>query len=248
MPTYKLTYFNITGLGEVIRYLFAYGKIDYEDKRINDEDWPVVKPTIYWGQLPTLEIDGKTYHQSLAIARHLAKIVGIAGKTDMEEFLINIALETIHDYRIEALKLAYEIDLKQRPAKLKELNDELLPNILPKLDRLVKENNGYFALGRVSNTINIIITFYFTITFFVSKSQLTVADIYFVAFKPYLEAFIKKDLYDNYENLKKVIENVESIPEIKKWIETRPARIAVDIEKYLNEMAEKAATEASEKE
>lgn len=35
MPTYKFTYFNSKALGEPIRFLFAYGKIDYEDIRID---------------------------------------------------------------------------------------------------------------------------------------------------------------------------------------------------------------------
>lgn len=43
MPEYKLTYFNCKGLGEAIRFLFAYGDIDYEDNRIEERDWVKVK-------------------------------------------------------------------------------------------------------------------------------------------------------------------------------------------------------------
>lgn len=42
-PTYKLTYFNVTALGEPIRYLFAYGNIKYEDIRFQREEWPTLK-------------------------------------------------------------------------------------------------------------------------------------------------------------------------------------------------------------
>lgn len=39
MPEYKLTYFNLKALGEPIRFLLKYGKIDFEDVRIEIEDW-----------------------------------------------------------------------------------------------------------------------------------------------------------------------------------------------------------------
>jgi hypothetical protein len=45
MPVYKLTYFNLKALGEPIRFLLSYGNIPFEDKRIEKEDWPKVKPS-----------------------------------------------------------------------------------------------------------------------------------------------------------------------------------------------------------
>lgn len=45
---YVLTYFNIKALGEPIRLLLSYGKIDFEDRRIEKEDWPKVKPSKYY--------------------------------------------------------------------------------------------------------------------------------------------------------------------------------------------------------
>lgn len=42
---YKLTYFNFRGLAETIRFLLAYSEIDYEDNRIDVEQWPELKPS-----------------------------------------------------------------------------------------------------------------------------------------------------------------------------------------------------------
>lgn len=41
MSTYKLKYFNITGLAEPIRFLLSYGGLEFEDDRIEygDESW-----------------------------------------------------------------------------------------------------------------------------------------------------------------------------------------------------------------
>jgi len=40
MPSYKLCYFDVRGLGEMARLLFAEAGVDYEDCRISFGDWP----------------------------------------------------------------------------------------------------------------------------------------------------------------------------------------------------------------
>lgn len=40
---YKLTYFDLTALGEPIRFMFKYGNIDFIDNRIQREDFPKIK-------------------------------------------------------------------------------------------------------------------------------------------------------------------------------------------------------------
>lgn len=48
MSTYKLTYFNVTGLGEPIRYLLSQSGIKFEDVRVEFDDWPKLKSsTLY---------------------------------------------------------------------------------------------------------------------------------------------------------------------------------------------------------
>lgn len=51
------------------------------------------------GQMPVLEVDGQRVHQSVSIARYLAKRVGLAGDNDWENLLIDTAVDTVNDFR-----------------------------------------------------------------------------------------------------------------------------------------------------
>lgn len=45
---YKLSFFDTTATGEPIRFLLAYGEIDYEDNRFNREEWEAsIKASMY---------------------------------------------------------------------------------------------------------------------------------------------------------------------------------------------------------
>ena len=76
MVNYKLIYFNGRGAGEIIRQIFAVAKVEYEDHRVNRDDWPNLKPEMPFGQMPVLEEDGKQLAQSQAIARYLSRKFG----------------------------------------------------------------------------------------------------------------------------------------------------------------------------
>ncbi|KAJ8949991.1 hypothetical protein NQ318_002401 [Aromia moschata] len=140
-PAYKLTYFNITALGEPIRFILSYGGLEFEDNRIQFENWPGIKSSMPFGQLPILEHNGKVSNQSVAICRYLAKQVKLVGKDDWE------------DLEIDAINLPHTIMSKMK--KIKEskaipLFSEIIPPYLEKLDAVAKKNNGYLAVGRLT--------------------------------------------------------------------------------------------------
>ena len=73
----KLTYFNITGLGEPIRYILSIAGVPFVDHRFGSrEEFLEKKPTLRFGQVPCLTIDGEEFFQSASIFRLIAKYFG----------------------------------------------------------------------------------------------------------------------------------------------------------------------------
>nr|AVT42193.1 glutathione S-transferase s7 [Lissorhoptrus oryzophilus] len=198
---YKLTYFDLTGLAESIRYLLYYGKIPFEDKRVsNDErEWISMKSNFPLGQLPVLEIEnGKVLYQSISIHRYLAKKVGLMGNTDLENWEIDAAVETISDLRVKVYSWFW-LTNQETKKKLKESVDkEGLPFLLDKLESWAVKNNGYIAVGK-----------------------LTWADLYFAGMIEYLNYLCQRNILEKYPTLSKVKETVENIPTIKTWVDKR---------------------------
>ncbi len=96
----KLTYFSGRGKAEVARLLLAYGNVDYENERITSEDWPKIKPGTPYELLPILEVDdGVIIGESNAIARFLAKKVGLYGDADdaVTQAHIDMVIDNIGD-------------------------------------------------------------------------------------------------------------------------------------------------------
>ncbi|XP_026295805.1 uncharacterized protein LOC552283 [Apis mellifera] len=198
MSTYKLTYFPVKGLGEPIRFLLSYAGISFEDERFDRDDWPKIKPTTPFGQVPVLDVDGKKIAQSVAISRYLAKKSGLAGKDDWEALEIDSIVDTIHDVRARLAAFHYEENEEIKAAKRK-IADEVVPYYLERLDAQVKNNGGYFVGGALSW-----------------------ADLSFVALLDYLNFMNGSDLIEKYDNLKQLKEKVLNLPAIKSWLDKRP--------------------------
>lgn len=52
------------------------------------------------GQMPVLEVDGHRVHQSISMARYVAKRVGLAGANEWENLIIDTAVDTVNDFRL----------------------------------------------------------------------------------------------------------------------------------------------------
>ncbi|XP_046431162.1 glutathione S-transferase-like isoform X2 [Neodiprion fabricii] len=199
MRTYKLTYFNIVGLGGPIRFLLSYGGVEFEDIRIERSNWPEAKPKTPFGQVPTLEIDGKVYHQTLPICRYLAKQFNLLGKSDLDALEIDAAANTVHDLRKMVSLYFFEQDSAEKAKKKETLVTTTLPFYLKRLDDVVKKNGGYFHGG-----------------------ELSYADLFFAAVQHNIKGFMKNDVFEDYPNLKQLIDKVHALPRIAAWLAKSP--------------------------
>ncbi|DBA01377.1 TPA: hypothetical protein N0F65_007274 [Lagenidium giganteum] len=132
MPQLKLTYFDHTGRAEPSRLIMAAASIPFEDERLTHEQFAALKPPLPLGQVPVLQVDGKTYSQSIAISRWVVPLGPVVVDT------INDAVNAIVEVHWT------EKDEAKKAEKNKKLTGETLPRIYGALDKLVR---GTFVTG-----------------------------------------------------------------------------------------------------
>ncbi|KAG3275932.1 hematopoietic prostaglandin D synthase, transcript variant X2 [Ictidomys tridecemlineatus] len=195
MPNYKLIYFNMRGRAEIIRYIFAYLDIKYEDHRIEHADWPKIKPTLPFGKIPVLEVDGLTLHQSLAIARYFARNTDLAGKTEMEQCQVDAIADTLDDFMATFPWAEKNQDVKDQ--MFNKILTYDAPHFMQDLDKYLGDKE--WLIG----------------------NYVTWADFYWDICSTTL-LVLKPDLLDAHPRLLALQKKVQAIPAIADWIQRRP--------------------------
>ncbi|RUS84493.1 hypothetical protein EGW08_007732 [Elysia chlorotica] len=198
MPHYKLTYFDFRGRAEIARLMFAYAGKEYEDHRIQVEDWSAVKPNTPFGQIPVLEVDGEEIGQSVAIANYLAREFGLYGKTNMESCQIDQVVCLIQDLINAFVKAMFEIDPAKKAEMMRVNNEEVVPRFLGFFESILKKNGTGFFVG----------------------SDITLAD-FFIYDSTWNLIKSTPTLLDNFPNLKQHRDRIGSVPQIKAHVDAR---------------------------
>ena len=146
----KLTYFDVRGRAEVIRLLLEESGTVYTEHRVSLAEWPTLKPTLAFGQLPLYEEEGLVLNQSQAIYRHLARVFNLYGDNEQERTRCDIVQETFVEAQLniggffwnpEFVKLRDNYEAVELPALLARLQ---------KLFDLNTANSGYWVGRRLS--------------------------------------------------------------------------------------------------
>ncbi|KAJ0174441.1 hypothetical protein K1T71_009549 [Dendrolimus kikuchii] len=162
-------------------------------------EWADFKPKTILGQLPVLEIDGKQYAQSLAIARYLGRKYGLAGDNNEEALEIDQNVDFLNDIRIKAAAVFYEQNAEIKQKKHEEMSKDVYPALLKKLNDIIVKNGGYLAAGKLSW-----------------------GDFVLTGMLDYLKAMMQvPDLEEQFPAFKKLSNNVLTIPNVKAYCDMK---------------------------
>lgn len=218
--TVKLSYFDVTGLGERIRLACILNGVDFEDNRVQREDWVKMKDSTKYGQMPLLELeDGTTIAQSDAILRYVGSLGSgkLYPQDPRAQAKVNEALGVSTDlfhsvmpkFRIamEPTKYGHSEDFaetEEGKAKLQAVKENWVAEELPKFAKfftnLLKENGGEYLA---------------------STDYPTIADCSAVSFlnefgKGFVQ-FVPADWIEEYPELKAYIDRFMALPEVAEW-------------------------------
>ncbi|XP_023338893.1 glutathione S-transferase 1 [Eurytemora carolleeae] len=198
MADIKLTYFNAQGMAEISRLILACANQKFTDERMEREDWPAVKPTVPYGQIPILLYNGVVISQSITIARFLANEFGLAGKNNLEKAEADEIVDALMDIQNARYGVFFNKDPEQKDQLLEEFKVKA-NTILTHLESRLKSRGGQYFAG----------------------NQLTWADLQLFNILDALKVLIPAPVED-LPLLKDLEDRVADIPNVKKWIETRP--------------------------
>ncbi|PIO70329.1 glutathione S-transferase protein [Teladorsagia circumcincta] len=154
-----------------------------------------------FNQVPVLEVEGKQLAQSFAIVRYLAGQFGYAGKSAWEEAIVDMIGDQFKDYLVEVspvLRVVLGFDEGDADALLKEKFFPARDKFMTFMTKILKSNKSGYLVG----------------------DSLTWPDLYLAEGTELAKKI--PTLYDGFPELKAHSEKIRSIPELKKWIESRP--------------------------
>merc|ERR1712156_791235 len=193
----KLTYFNVRGRAEPSRLILAQAGVEYEDIRIEREDWPKYKSKMPCGQVPVLNYNGVEISQSMAIARFLANEFGLAGKTNLEKARADMIVDCVGDMLAGAVAIIRAPE-GQKDAPIAKLLNEIIPSGRQILEKFLTDR--YFVGNEITWADLVVFAFFETI-------RMQHGD---------------EKAFGSCTTLKNHIDFVQDLPRIKRWLEKRP--------------------------
>ncbi|XP_065178785.1 hematopoietic prostaglandin D synthase-like [Sycon ciliatum] len=198
MPSYKVTYFNGRGRGELVRMCLSYAGQEFEDKRL-DGGWDELRKTMMPPYLPVLEVDGVSLHETCLIAQYIACKHGFGGESEEDKIIVSS-----YTFYVESLFAAggkiFRESNEERKKELKTVfDDKTLPDFLERMEGIVSKNDAGVLYGKSITQADI--------HFYVTTSMFKQGNPAVLEKTPALQALFTK---------------VETSPKIAEWVAKRP--------------------------
>ncbi len=207
-----LYYFKIPfWRAEVTRLSLYMGNIPFEDYRIEGDDYDKFKQTgelpnkkiAPFKQLPVLDVDGKIFAQTGAIARFCGKLSGLYPKNDdYNAALIDQIIEGAQDINYLVTLSGRDKDTERKKIARNILATRHLPKWFQFLENLLKQNTK---------------SIYFV------DNDLTIADLAIWRLLGWLKSGmldgVPTNILDEYDHLNKLREEIYKNPKVIKWMD-----------------------------
>jgi glutathione S-transferase len=151
MYTLKLTYFDFDGgRAEPARLAMHIGGIPFEDFRFSYDQFEEVRKSTPFGQVPTLEVDGKLITQSNAINRFVGKLAGLYPSDPLQALLCDEVMDAVEDVSVK-LSPTFRMQGEEQKRAREALVAEVFPKYLKWAGaRLAEQGGEYFADNRLT--------------------------------------------------------------------------------------------------
>merc|ERR1719273_2482077 len=137
-PKLKLTYFDTKGRAEITRLALAYGEISYEE-------FASKKPSLPLGQVPVIEVDGKTYPQSMALARYAARLSDLYPSDPLEALSVESVMDSLMELFPPMVDIVFiEKHEEKKKEKTEKFLGETIPYLLNAVEKMIV---GKYVLG-----------------------------------------------------------------------------------------------------
>ncbi len=135
---------------EMSRLALFIGEIEFEDLRPSREEIAKMKTEgiLPFGQLPVLQVDGKTIAQTGAIARFCGKLSGLyPTENNFYAAKVDEVIDLATDITGKIRPALIEKDTEKKMEMRRELSETVLPHWLGFLETLLEDNgrSGYFV-------------------------------------------------------------------------------------------------------
>jgi glutathione S-transferase len=184
--------------GEECRLAFVIAGVDFEDHRINRDDWPAMKEGMPYGKLPVLELAGKPpLAQTNAILELIGRRHGLHPADDFEAARHLGMMQHVEDLRAAMSPSLRMVDPEKQLAR-----EALVADYLPAWGAFAERNiagAGPFFAGAQPNVVDV---------------KLHMAVRWFAGGKV---DYIPADIFGRYPKLMAVHDAVRDHPRVRAW-------------------------------